>query len=139
MFRNFVWNEKMKKRRTYGDEDLVWWSRHLDGEGSKISELMSPLERTKCTQDKTRCRRRQSSHNFLSIWVEFLYIQFPICILQELTPLFIMWGCWKIGGKIQMKLIWNSHQKQVTWEVWPFSTMTPPKNYIYTYSPKSHG
>ena len=38
-----------------------------------------------------------------------------------------------------MKLIWNSHQKQVTWEVWPFSTMTPPKNYTYTYSPTSHG
>ena len=37
-----------------------------------------------------------------------------------------------MGGKIQMKLIWNSHKKQVTWEVWPFSTITPPKNYTYT-------
>ena len=91
------------------------------------------------TQDKTRCRRRQSSHNSLSIWVEFLYSQIPIWILQEPTPLFIVWGCWKIGGKIQMKLIWKSHKKQVTWEVWPFSTMTPPKNYTYTYSPKSQG
>lgn len=65
----------------------------------------------------------------------------PISILHftRATPLFIVWGCWKIGGKIQIKLIWNSHQKQVPWEVWPFSTMTPPKNYTYTYSPKSHG
>ena len=33
-------------------EDLVWWSGHLDGEGSKMSKLVPPLERTNCTQDK---------------------------------------------------------------------------------------
>ena len=37
----------MKKRRTYEDEELGWWSRHLECEGSKISEQLPPLERTK--------------------------------------------------------------------------------------------
>ena len=32
---------------------LVWWSRHLEDEDSKMRELVPPLERTKCTQDKT--------------------------------------------------------------------------------------
>ena len=41
------WNEKMKKRRTYEDGELGWWSRHLECEGSKISEQLPPLERTK--------------------------------------------------------------------------------------------
>ena len=31
---------------------LVWWSRHLEDDDSKMSELVPPLERTKCTQDK---------------------------------------------------------------------------------------
>ena len=37
----------MEKRGTYENGELGWWSRHLKCEGSKISELMSPLERTK--------------------------------------------------------------------------------------------
>ena len=37
---------------------------------------------------------------------------------MSMTPLFIVWGCWNLGGKIQMKLIWNCHKKQVTWKVW---------------------
>ena len=41
------------------------------------------------TQDKTRCRRRQSSHNSLSIWVEFLYIQIPIWIVKDISLPFI--------------------------------------------------
>jgi len=47
-------NMEMKERRTYRDEGPGLMVTPLDGEGSKISELVPPLERTKCTQDKTR-------------------------------------------------------------------------------------
>jgi len=44
----------MKERRTYGDGGLGLMVTPLGCEGSKISELVPPLERTNCTQDKTR-------------------------------------------------------------------------------------
>ena len=37
----------MEKKGTYVNEELGSWSRHLECEGSKISEQMPPLERTK--------------------------------------------------------------------------------------------
>ena len=80
---------KMKKRRTYEDEELGLVVTPLGLWRLQDKWANAATWENQGTQDKTRCRRRQSSHNSLSIWVEFLYSQIPICIVKDLSPPFI--------------------------------------------------
>ena len=68
------WNEKMEKIGTYENEEFGWWSHHLKCEGSKISELMPPLERTKALKMRQGRGEDKFSHTLSPIWESFATI-----------------------------------------------------------------